>query len=221
MAREAGPQTRLEAALLPARSTIQHLWSSLVRRGEDQDSKRVLFTSTQDSEGTSTIAACAAIGLARNLLCEVILLEANFLRPCLAETLGIAREPGLTELLRGEAILDEVLRSSGVPGLRLIVAGSPHATGYMGSERLRQALAKISAHCHHLVIDAPPLLTCPESRLLLPFVDEVVLVTQAGETSKTDIKKAMRVIDSSGASFLGAVLNQYKRVAPAWLVPEE
>ncbi|MEM7165592.1 MAG: CpsD/CapB family tyrosine-protein kinase [Planctomycetota bacterium] len=212
--------SRMEAVFAPAQGTIDHLWSSLVRKGEFDDTKRILFTSCFHDEGTTTVASCAAIGLARHLFKQVMLVETNFFQPALAEYMGLPHEPGFSDLIRGEATLEEAFRPSGVPGLRLVPAGSGEAKGFLGSSRLQVILHRLANECEHLVIDAPPLLTSPEARLLLPFVDEVILVTRARRTTHQDIQRAVRIIDASGTTFLGAVLNHYRREAPTWLVPE-
>lgn len=218
--RSGGPKTKLEAVYAPAKGTIDNLWSSLVRKGDTEETKRLLFAGSTPGEGTTTIATCAAIGLARHLLKQVLLVETNFYSPSMAATLELEPDPGFTDLLRGDAGLDEVIRPTGIPSLRLIPAGSSEAIGFHGSALLQQTLELLSRHCEFLVIDAPPLLDYPESRLLLPFVNEAILVTCAQKTNQADVKKSVRIIENSGVEFVGAVLNQYRREAPAWLVPE-
>lgn len=218
--RDDTPQSQIEAAFAPVKSTIENLWSSLVRKDEPVDNKRLLFCGSQPGEGTTTIATCAAIGLARHMMKEVLLVETNFYNPTLAEVLELPNPLGFCDLLRGEVNFDEVIHPTGVVGLQIIPAGTGEAIGFQGSARIQRTLEVLADHCEYLVIDGPPLLSCAESRLLLPFADQAILVVRARRTQKSDVAKAVRVIEQSGTEFLGTVLNQYKREAPEWLVPD-
>ncbi|MGE3164657.1 MAG: CpsD/CapB family tyrosine-protein kinase [Planctomycetota bacterium] len=215
-----GKSSRIEEAFAPVKSTIENLWSSLVRKDEPIDTKRLLFTATRAGAGTTTIATCAAIGLARHLMKDVLLVETNFYSPTLANKLELPNPLGFADLLRGEVAVEEIIRPTGVPGLEVIPAGTGQAPGFQGSARVQRALEVLAGRSEYLLLDGPPLLESAESRLLLPFVDQVIIVVRARKTEQVELKRAVRIVESSGAELLGTVLNQYKREAPGWLVPE-
>lgn len=207
--------SRLEAALAPAQDTVEHLWSMLI--ADSAQHQRVLFTSVHPKEGSTTLATSAAIGLARHLMESVVILQANLYSPDLTDTLKLQPGPGFSELLTGQANLEDVLRPTGIRGLSLITTGSQGLTSYLGASAVRTVIDEVSRHCDYLVIDAPPLLEYSEGRILLPLVDGVVLVTSAGSTDIGDVKTAKRIVEASNTPLIGAVLNQYKKIGPTWL----
>ena len=65
-----------------------------------------------------------------------------------------------------------------------------------------------------VIVDAPPILEHPESKLLLGCTDQVVLVLRAGHTTRRQAKAALRLIEQSGVPVLGTVLNRFKGGLP-------
>lgn len=207
--------SRLEAALAPAQHTIEHLWSMLI--ADSTQHQRVLFTSANQREGSTTLAACAAIGLARHLMESVVLLQTNLYSPCLADTLKLPPGPGFSELLQGQAEIQDVLRPTGIKGLSLITTGGKGLNSYLGANSVRSVIDEVSRQCDYIVIDAPPLLDYSEGRILLPLVDGVVIVTSSGSTQISEVKAAKRIVEASNTPIIGCVLNQYRSLGPAWL----
>jgi Mrp family chromosome partitioning ATPase len=96
------------------------------------------------------------------------LLECDLGDPSLAEALGLTRAPGLHEYLRGEVdaggILDSLVLAGPGSGaadepLVCVVAGRPTPDGQalLGSERFRDAVAKLRSGYELLVLDGPPI----------------------------------------------------------------
>lgn len=107
------------------------------------------------------LAAAAAAGGTRTAL-----LECDLGDPNLAEALGLAVAPGLHEYLRGEADADRIFEPLVLAGpgtqaaeepLVCVVAGrpAPDGTALLGSERFRQAAAKLR-RAYELVVLAGP-----------------------------------------------------------------
>jgi len=59
-------------------------------------------------------------------------------------------------------------------------------------------------------VDGPPLLPVADSLLLAPHVDGVVLIYEAGRTSRAAVLRAKALLDSVGAKLLGVVLNHVR-----------
>ena len=58
----------------------------------------------------------------------------------------------------------------------------------------------------YVFFDAPPVLERSEAISMAPLVDGVLMVVEAGKTSKRDIKKAVELLPRD--KFLGFVLNK-------------
>ena len=90
---------------------------------EGQHPKVILITSALPHEGKSTVAA----NLARTLAmgdARVLLIDADLRRGTLHSFLGLNREPGLAQLLRGEIPAEAAVQSNAIPTFRFIPSGS-------------------------------------------------------------------------------------------------
>jgi protein-tyrosine kinase len=209
--------------VLPSlRETVETLWTSLVQGSAAGGLERILFASANPGEGTTTIASCAAIGLARDLRQTVALLEANYHRPRLAQYFELPPTPGFADVLRRAAPIEHAQRAPAVPGLALFPAGiaAEISPGELGGDVAAHAMAHVSSAGRFLLIDAPPLLVHAEARLLARFVDVAVLVVRAGETTRSDAEKAKRVLESSGVAILGVVVNRFDPDLPRWIASQ-
>ena len=72
--------------------------------------KRIVVTSTAPEEGKSLVAANLALNQSRSKVLKTLLLDGDLRRPALASRFGFDRSlPGLSECLRGERQLSEVV----------------------------------------------------------------------------------------------------------------
>jgi len=177
----------------------------------------VVVTSPMAEEGKSTVAAwlaCASAFAGKTTL----LLDSDLRRPVLAERLGAAAAPGLTDYLTGQANLQDTLQvielelerplvasSNGQPGdpgpageAQLVFMSSGgrvvQAGEFLGSERFSEFLAQASRYYELIVLDAPPLLPVVDTLELLPQVDTVLLCIRLGQTTRDQASAAMAVL---------------------------
>ena len=122
---------------------------------------------TGDAEGKGM----AAIGLATTAAANgtrTALLECDLTNPTLAEALGLAATPGLTEYLHGEVEAAQLLQSLVLVGpgsagaiepLVCVVGGGQvsETSGVLTSDRLPQALESLRSAYDLVVIAGPPL----------------------------------------------------------------
>lgn len=211
--------SRIETAFAPVQETFETLWLSLLRKGTD-DSQKYYIAAVNPGDGATTVAACAAIGLARHLSEPVMFVEANTKNPGLAFQLSLPGTPGFIELMRGEAPLADVIHGTGVPGLHCIVGGGPNAGGMGGNRRLEEILEELDRTYRVVVFDAGAILPYSDSSLLLQYVDEAILVASAGRTRDQDLLKAAQIVSASETPLVGTVLNQYRKEVPTWIAAE-
>jgi Mrp family chromosome partitioning ATPase len=204
----------LERAAKALELPLQALGATLAsHRRAVEGPRRIAFTSPRHGVGTTTVAACTALALARDLKRRVALVEANPFRPALAPYAGVAPTPGFAEVLREEVELDRVLGESALPGLSLLPAGelgAPETIDWNGS-RARLLFAETLRSFPFALVDLAPLLDRPVARLVLPLVDLAVLVVRAGHTTKADARAAVQALRESGVTVVGVVLNRFRQ----------
>ena len=115
--------TRVYARFQPFQRTIDSLWAKLVPESKEADYRTLAFMSPDKGEGTTMMATCAAIGLARHLRARVLLVEANTSSAGLAHYVGAENSPGLIEALTIEVDIEDALRTTDVAGLSLLPVG--------------------------------------------------------------------------------------------------
>src|SRR5690606_7430241 len=127
-----------------------------------EGSKSVVVTSTGPGEGKSMVAANMAIGLAQSGQ-RVLLIDGDLRKPKVHEALGIAQEPGLSNLLVGRSKASETVRKTSVGGLWALPAGRtpPNPAELVGSARFRDFIASLKDHFDWILIDSPPVMAVP------------------------------------------------------------
>ena len=211
-------ETPLENAFQRMHTIADSVWSSLAQMRFASTPARILFTSPDPRAGTTVLAAAAAFGLARNLRCEVTLIEGHLERPALGRYLDLSpARGGLAELMDGKAQLREALTElSGCPGLSVVPAGRgrPAVAGEFATDPAHKALKDLTSRGKYVILDAPSILDHPEARILLQYADAVVLVLRARQTMRADAELAQRIARDTGVEVVGTILNRFRSDLP-------
>jgi succinoglycan biosynthesis transport protein ExoP len=189
---------------------LRRLAAALIRSHGKRDQHVFGFTGCKPGAGTSSLVLELAVTL-RALGYRVLAVEAN----------GFSRDaryasgrPGLSELLRGQALAGEVI-AEGTESLPPRVAmGGDRIEGRIAIERLDRlgtALADWSAEADFVLVDMPPLLVSADAELLVRSVGSVLLVVEAGAVTRGEVQRASRLLKTIDPEAVGLVVN---RVAP-------
>jgi Mrp family chromosome partitioning ATPase len=111
----------------------------LLDDGIEKGTQVVSVSSTSEGDGATTMALCLARLVARNR--RVCLVDANFCRPSLAESLGLEPQRGLGHLLGGDATLADVLIDSLEDTITVLPLAAPLAADVVERSTLRLTLA--------------------------------------------------------------------------------
>ena len=187
--------------------------------------KSLIFTSSGPAEGKTFSIINYALSSAEAGM-QVVLVEADLRRPSINKIFGLPRENGLSDVLLGnitwqEALkgtadilmsglkLDNIIKVPGIENLKIITCGRMYANpvDIISSPSLDNLLTELKANFDLVIFDCPPVLLFADSTILASKVDGVVLVYQAGRTSKLALRRAKSQLDNVHASILGIVLN--------------
>jgi len=194
------------SALGTAAST---LWSRIAPAPNPGKTRTILFVGAAHGVGCSTLAACAAAGLARNLKAQVLLLEVGVESSSLATLLGLPAGPGFHEILCSAVAPEACMRGCGLEGLGVITAGrGTLPPGQLATEQASRIFERLRADRDFVLVDAPPLLKHPELTPILQHVDEAVLVLEAERTSREEARELMELVSRAGVRVLGSMLNR-------------
>jgi capsular exopolysaccharide synthesis family protein len=168
----------------------------------------IVVTSPNGGEGATTTVAHlgAAFGeIGRSLL----LISADLRRPRLHLYFGRARDPGLSDVLRGAPDtrrLSDLNLVTTTRGVRLVASGAPVPNPSSLLEHLDERLDEARSLGDVVLIDAPPLLTASEATELVSHADGVLVVVRAGRTSVSAAARSSELLARFGVPVIGAVL---------------
>src|SRR5262249_57339899 len=91
-------------------------------------------------------------------------------RPRLQQVFGLARQPGLAEVLRGEADPENVVQATPVSRLWAMPAGrlDDHALQALAQEDVGPLISQLRGQYDFVVIDTPPVLAVAHPPMLPP-----------------------------------------------------
>ena len=121
-----------------------------------------------------------------------------------------ANQPGLLEVLAGQATLEEALVKDELTGAMILPLNNSVAVGQdlMGGEAMDALLAKLRERFDLVVLDTSPVLPLADTRILATKVDVVVLVARWRKTSEHAVHAAIRALPVEGVTIAGVVLNR-------------
>lgn len=170
--------------------------------------RTILVTSPNQGNGKTTVATNLALSISQGEQ-EVALVDADLRRPAVHKALNMPKEPGLSELIRNKADINEVVRPWTENGLKVVTAGNipPNITEVVGSKRIGSILGELRERFEIVIVDAPPLIIA-DAYNLASRVDGVILVMEPGQTSEEQARTIKEQLDRSNAHLLGIVFNK-------------
>jgi capsular exopolysaccharide synthesis family protein len=188
---------------------FQTLRNSLAFLDVDNPFRSLAVTSGLKAEGKTTVALHLAMAYAK-FGKRVILVDTDLRKPDLAQRVGLNNSPGLSQVLTGDASLEQAFQdvSPYGAGLRLLPAGQipPNPSALLGSLRMASLLDELAADADILILDTTPLLIVSDAFPLLDKVAGVVAVTRLDQTPRDAIRKMLQIAGSAGAQVAGLVV---------------
>ena len=192
----------------PRAEAYRSLRTNLQYVDVDHPPRSVVITSSVPVEGKSTTAVNLAIALAQGDS-KVLLVEADLRRPRVAEYLGVEGSIGLTDILSGQARVDEAIIPWQRGLLDFLPCGAipPNPSELLGSRQLAALLTEFDTRYDIVILDAPPLLPVTDAAILAAAADGAILVARYGATSHEQAEQAADSLRQVNARLFGTVLN--------------
>lgn len=183
------------------------LSSRLEQANKKAGQKVMAFTSAIKGEGKSAVSLNTAYMLAAAFGRSVVFVECDLRKPSSLLDQVAIDGPGLAEVLKGEASLDDAIYTLEDTGLSVISAGAfdRDTPDIIGSTATASFLTSLRQRFEIIILDCPPVIPLADMSIIEKLVDALVLVVRAGSTSKQLVTSALESLDKK--KFLGAVLN--------------
>jgi capsular exopolysaccharide synthesis family protein len=175
----------------------------------DAGSKSIVVTSTGPGEGKSVVSANIAMSIALAGP-RVLLIDADMRRPKTHELFGVGLEPGLSNVMVGDAKASETVKRTLTPNLWILAAGKlpPNPAELLGSRRFKDFMATLGEHFDWVIIDSPPVMAVTDASIIAHSATGVVFVVGAEMTNKGAAKAALEQLDAAKAKYVGGILNR-------------
>jgi capsular exopolysaccharide synthesis family protein len=174
--------------------------------------KALAITSSNPSEGKSTVSANIAVVMAQAGL-KTVLIDADLRKPTLHKIFGISNDVGLTRLLtHSEECWHDSATRVAVPNLTLIPSGPvpPNPADLLSIEAFPVLLQAIIAESDIVILDTPPVLAVSDPLVIARHTDAVLLVAKPGHTRRESLRHAAEALRKGNSRLIGVVLNQQR-----------
>ncbi len=169
--------------------------------------KTIVVTSAAPGEGKSTVSANLAAALA-NAGKKVVLVSSDFRRSTTSEFFNVNNFIGLSDVLLGAHSLKSALQRPGDSQLLILTAGKmpPNPSELLGSTKMKDVISSLEEWADWVIIDTPPLLAVADPAAVARWADGVLLVSQAGVSTRDAARKGAELLQKAGARIIGVVV---------------
>jgi succinoglycan biosynthesis transport protein ExoP len=185
-----------------------HLTARLLSLLQQHDERTVVITSPSAGAGKTTVTLNLAASLAATGK-DIIVLSADPRETATTVRSGVLRRPGLEELLRGKAKLEDALHNTEIEGLRILPPGGslkePHAA--INIRKLIEVLDQLRRATDIVLIEAPSVLGVANTAILAEQADLTLLVVDIRRGRRADVSAAVSTLSHVESRLAGCVVN--------------
>lgn len=190
------------------------LRASVSLLGDEKNRKITLFTSALPGEGKTVISGNFAIAAAQQGK-RTLLIDLDLRKPSIHKLFGLKRDShgsGATEVLAGQVpFQDGVYKNSGQENLHILLSGkqAPSPGELLNAAKLIELLNAATAEYEVVVLDTAPLLAVPDTRMVLPLVDNLCLVMRAEYVPKGAVRRVLTMLEADRNPPAGIIFNGF------------
>ena len=188
---------------------VKTIRTNLLFSSAAESSKLLVVTSTGPGEGKTVVAANLAVALAQAGQ-RVLIVDCDMRRPRVHVLFSLNQEPGLSNVMVGNAKASNAVRKTTTQNLWALPGGKnpPNPAELLGSKRFRDFVKTLGQHFDWIILDTPPVMAVTDAVVVSHRADGVVFVVGAEMTQRNAARHALDQLDSAKAHFFGVVLNR-------------
>jgi succinoglycan biosynthesis transport protein ExoP len=188
--------------------TLRQLRTSLLKAVRDHDHRAIVFAAGMPGSGTTSVISNLAVNAALIDL-RVLVVDANLRRPNIHKIFEASQGPGLAEILRHGAQIDDVAQPTSLDNLTLIAAGTDreHAFERFNTRTMGEFIASARSRFDLILLDAPPTIVSGDALAIASQVDASVCVCRAYSENRGLVAKMRNQLTDARAEFLGVIVN--------------
>ena len=168
----------------------------------------LVITSTDPSEGKTTVSSNVAVALAEEGK-SVLLIDADLRHPSVAHKLGIEGHVGLSHVLSRQASPADVIQKYWKPNLHIMPAGKrpANASILLNSDLMKEMVEQALTQYDYVIIDTAPLSVAGDATVFGRMAGGLVLVTGKGVVEKKELENTATALQAAEVPILGFIFN--------------
>ena len=188
---------------------IKSLRTNLQFTAVDKNLKTILVTSTNSGEGKSFVSSNLAVSFAQADK-RVLIVDCDLRKGRIHKLFRVPNVDGLSNLLADDLVrMDKYIRPTQIENLHVITCGTypPNPSELLASQKNKRLIAGLKNYYDIIIFDGAPVGGLADSVILSSLMDETLIVTREGATSKSELKATKEALDKVGAKIAGLVFN--------------
>lgn len=170
-------------------------------------------------EGKTVTTLNLALVMAERQDYRTVVADFDLRRGRLARLLNVKACPGVAEVLRGSAELEDVVQPTAYPNLFVIAAGQARA-GEVGELVIRPDLERmvqsLRQRYDYVLLDTPPMNLVAETGMIGRAAGELLMVVRLHKTPRESVERAIRLLQAANIKIGGLVLTQRRYFSPSY-----
>ena len=174
--------------------------------------KVLLVTSTEPSEGKTTVAVNLALAMAQRGE-KVLLIDGDLRKPDIKKRLLVSdKDKNMIDVLKGEAKLEEAVSYLQEEGLYVLGSEKPvrNSIAVINSKRMERLVKQAREFADVVIIDVPPAGILADAAHFYEYVDGVLMVIRQDWAKQSRILDAVQDFPGQGEKLLGCAMNMVK-----------
>jgi polysaccharide biosynthesis transport protein len=187
--------------------SVDGIAARILRKADMEQSRVIMVSSATGGEGKTTLATQLAMSLARTGR-STVLVDFDLRRPSFDEVFGVSLEPGVSEALRHEHSVSDLVHPTGTDNLSVLTAGrwNRQALASLSNGSAADLFKQLREHFEFVVIDTSPILPVADARFISQHVDSVVLSVFRDVSEAPKIRAACDILAAFGVQSVEAVV---------------
>jgi receptor protein-tyrosine kinase len=180
----------------------------------------LLVTSAEAGEGKTVSSLNLALVLAERQERRTIIIDADLRKRTIANLLHISNTPGLADILRGTARLDDVIQPTAYPNLFVIPAGQSKQAEVgelLGGPELEESVTELRRRYDYVLFDTPPITVASDAGMLGRATREALLVVRMNKTRRESVDRAIGLLHAANVKPVGMILTHQRYYIPNYL----
>jgi len=149
---------------------------------------------------------------------RVLLIDADMRRGYMHKYFDVDVKPGLSELLSGQANLQQTLHKTQVANLDVITRGkSPtNPSEILSSTQFKELLEQLQSQYDHIIIDTPPVLAVTDGIIISQYTGVNLIVARYAKSQMKELELTLNRFEQAGVKVNGFILNDIQRASAGY-----